>query len=378
MLIPTPVISPEQSIQLDELDDLRNSLGRQSGNATPWIGTLRRQVRATTVGGSISIEGYRVPAEDTIVLLSGGEPVGPDDESRMAAACYARAMDHVATMAGDSTFKWLDRVILDLHFDACYFQRDKKPGLWRAGPVGITDDKGGLVYQGPDAADVPVLIGEVVEWLEGSDPDLDVVVRAAMAHLHVVSIHPFPDGNGRISRIVQSLVLARDGLMSAEFGSIEEYLGDHTPAYYAALNSAHGSRYQPEDCDASGWIDFCIEAHLVQVQQRLAQLEEASVRWGFLEQLVEERRWPDRLVIALEQSLMGGSDRATYGGEAEVSPATASADFRRLLDAGLVEQKGKGRNTRYRASKSLRAKAAAAIAKHGNPTLENGAAPGPR
>jgi Fic family protein len=69
---------------------------------------------------------------------------------------------------------------------------------------------------------------------------------------------------------------------------------------------------------------------------------------------VGERGWPDRLTIALEQSLSGGSDRAKYSEEADVSPATASADFRRLLDSGLVQQTGKGRSTRYRASSHLR------------------------
>ena len=62
---------------------------------------------------------------------------------------------------------------------------------------------------------------------------------------------------------------------------------------------------------------------------------------------------PDR-ALPLEQSLIGGSDRAKYSEEADVSPATASADFRRLLDAGLVQQTGKGRSTRYRASSRLR------------------------
>jgi DNA-binding transcriptional ArsR family regulator len=364
MLISTPQITSELQARLDELDALRGSLGQESGRPTPWMGTLRRQVRATSVGGSTSIEGYRVPSEDAVALVSGAEP-GTEDENRQAVACYARAMDHVGVMAADPAFGWLDRVVLDLHFDACSLQRDKRPGLWRSGPVGITDDGGGLVYEGPDAGDVPALMAEVFDWLENGDPDLHVVVRAAMAHLHVISIHPFPDGNGRIARIVQSLVLAREGLMPAEFGSIEQYLGEHTPAYYAALNAAHGPRYEPGGSDASGWVALCVEAHLSQARQRLAQIEEAGARWTFLEQLVADRNWPQRLVVALEQSLMGGSDRATYGREAEISPATASADFRRLLDGGLIEQKGQGRSTRYKAGERLRADAASAIRTHG-------------
>jgi Fic family protein len=356
MLSGTPAISSELQGQLDQLDDLRSKLGRKVGRVGPWIGALRRQVRASSVEGSTSIEGFSVGPGEAVALVSGDKPVDPEDVNRMAVISYARAMDHVGVMAQDPAFRWLDRVILDLHFDACSFQRSESPGRWRTGPVGVTGSDGRLVYQAPEADEVPGLMAEVVEWLQDGDLDAHVVVRAAMAHLHVVSVHPFRDGNGRVSRIVQSLVLAQEGLVSPEFGSIEEYLGQHTNEYYAALNDAHGPSYEPQR-DASGWIAFCLEAHLVQAQQRLMQIEEAAARWERLEGHVRSRNWPDRLVIALEQTLMGGSDRASYAAEADVSPATASADFRRLLDAGLVEQQGRGRSVRYRASEALRSEA---------------------
>jgi len=173
-----------------------------------------------------------------------------------------------------------------------------------------------------------------------------------MAHLHIVSVHPFQDGNGRIARITQSLVLARDGLLSAEFSSIEEYLGHNTRQYYAVLQRVQGGRYQPER-DATPWVAFCIEAHLEQARHRLRQIERAASRWSLLEQLTEERGWPDRLVIALEQSLFAGVERAAYANEADVSPATASSDLRRLVDGGLVVQQGRTRGARYLASEGL-------------------------
>ncbi len=228
----------------------------------------------------------------------------------MALACYARAMDHVGVMAGDPVFRWLDRVILDLHFDTCYFQRDKSPGLWRTGPIGVTGDNGGLVYEGPPANEVPTLMAEVIGWLAHGDVDTHVAIRAAMAHLHLVSVHPFRDGNGRISRILQSLVLAREGLLAPEFVSIEEYLGRNTDAYYATLQKVQGGSYQP-DRDAAPWVRFCVQAHLEQARRRLKQLAEARKRWSFLGELVEQRNWPDRLVVALEQSLFAGVDRAS-------------------------------------------------------------------
>jgi Fic family protein len=196
-------------------------------------------------------------------------------------------------------------------------------------------------------------VDEVVQWIEHGDLDAPVAVRAAMAHLHVVSVHPFQDGNGRVSRIVQSLVLARGGLLAPEFVSIEEYLGRNTDAYYAVLQEVQGGTYQPErDCEP--WIRFCVEAHIEQANLRLGQLAEASARWTVLETLAAERGWPDRIVIALEQSLFQGVDRASYVSEADIAAPTASNDLRRLVDAGLVEQRGRGRTTRYVASDDLK------------------------
>lgn len=361
MIYRTPPLSPELRRQLHELDALRAQLGQEVSNPSPWLGTLRRQFKAASVESSVSIEGYSLPEGEAERVVDSGEPLELDNENQMAVACYARAMDHVGVMALDPVFAWFDRVILDLHFDACYFQRERSPGHWRTGPIMVTGGSGELAYEGPDGDEVVALMAEVVEWLRAGDQDAHVAVRGAMAHLHVVSVHPFRDGNGRISRIVQSLVLAREGLLSPELASIEEYLGSHTTDYYRVLQAVQGGRYQPER-DASEWVRFCVEAHIAQAKRRLDQLAEAGARWRFLQSLADGRGWPERLVIALEQSLFEGTDRASYEREAEVSSATASNDFRRLLDAGLVVQTGRGRNIRYHASDDLRTTVAAAVA----------------
>jgi Fic family protein len=306
------------------------------------------------VESSVSIEGFTVPVGEAAALVAGDEQPPADDENRLAVASYARAMDHVGIMAIDPGFSWSDRTVLDLHFDACHFQRDKLPGLFRTGPIHVTSPRGGPpAYEGAAAETVPTLMAEAVDWLQNGDLDTHVVVRAAMAHLHVVSIHPFRDGNGRISRIVQSLVLAREGLISPEFSSIEEYLGHHTQQYYAVLRQVQAGSYQPER-DAAPWVRFCVTAHIEQARQRLEQLGQAANRWATLERLVEARGWPDRLVIALEQSLFDGAERAAYAAEADISLATATSDLRRLVDAGLVTQLGRTRSTRYVASNELR------------------------
>jgi Fic family protein len=354
MIFRKPALTPGLRLRIDELAQLKKDLNAEVGSHSPWIGSLRREVRASSVESSTSIEGFSVSPDEARALTSGRQDAGLD-EDRQAVACYARAMDHVGALAIDPSFRWLDRVILDLHFDACYFQRDKSPGRWRTGPIGVTGADGSLEFRGPDADAVVGLMDEVLADLAKEDPELDVFVEAAMAHLNVISVHPFRDGNGRIARIVQSLVLARGGLGSPEFFSIEEYLRDHTREYYAALRETQGGSYQPER-DATGWVEFCLDAHLAQARQRLAQIERAAGRWQHLEEIASSHGWPDRIVIALEQGLLGGTDRSRYAEEADVSPATASADLRRLVDAGLLEAQGRTRNLSYVANDALRAR----------------------
>lgn len=352
MLYSTPSLE-EHHGALSELDSLRRRLGAGVSRVTPWAGRLRRQARVMMARSSTAIEGYHVSAETASALVEGR--AAATDRNERALAGYALAMQHVVILADDPAFVWNERLLLDLHFEACSGEPEGLPGRWRAGPVVVTAPGGGVAYRAPDAGRVPELMRELVTWLSSGDVDAPVVVRAAMAHLQLVSIHPFRDGNGRLSRILQSLVLARDGVLSPELGSIEEFLARNTLRYYEVLREVQGGRYQPER-SASAWISFCVEAHITQALERLNILERAADRWAAIEALVVDRGWPERLTIALEQSLFDGADRAAYCAEASVSPATASADFRRLHDAGLVERRGRGRFTRYFATGELRAR----------------------
>jgi Fic family protein len=353
MIYRTPRPDAALKAELAAFDVLRDKLGAQASDAGRWLGTLCRQWRAASAESSIEIEGFHVPEDETLAIASGNQPTDPTDEDRMALSCYARAMDHVGVMSDDPVFRWVDRVVLDLHFDACCFQKDKEPGQYRRRGIEVTSPDGGPpAYVGPPAEQVPLLMGEIMDWLDHGDPGAHLIVRAAMAHLHLVSVHPFRDGNGRISRIVQSLVLARGGLLAPELVSIEEYLGSNTSAYYATLQAVQGGSFQPKR-DATPFVRLCVEAHIAQAHRRRRQLAEAGARWAYLEKLVDQRDWPDRLVIALEQSLFQGTDRAVYVAEADVSAPTASSDLRRLLDAGLITQQGRGPTTRYVASEHL-------------------------
>jgi Fic family protein len=84
-----------------------------------------------------------------------------------------------------------------------------------------------------------------------------------MAHLNLVMIHPFSDGNGRMARCIHTLVLAREGILEPEFCSIEEYLGYEQQGYYDVLAKVGRGSWHPKS-DTRPWLRFILKGHLVQ------------------------------------------------------------------------------------------------------------------
>ncbi len=293
--------------RLEELDELRRYLAQHLGDsAQPWTGALRRLAAAEATVGSTSIEGYGASLEDTVEILAGRHPAGASDETQRIISAYAQAMDRVAVLADDRRFQWSPQTVLDLHFLVCHPQPQAGPGRLREGAMIVTRGLGRDPYRPPASSEVPALLNEVAGWLGKGDLTRHPVVRAAMAHLNLVSIHPFRDGNGRVARIVQSLVLAKEGLLRPELVSIEPYLGRHTREYYAVLEEVQGRSFDPGR-DASRWVDFCIEAHVFEATERRRWLEIAYARHDFCEELVRDQAYPTRFAIALHQTLLATS-----------------------------------------------------------------------
>jgi Fic family protein len=103
------------------------------------------------------------------------------------------------------------------------------------------------------------LIAELLGSLNSKEHTSEIV-RAAMSNLNFVMIHPFSDGNGRMGRCLQTLVVAREGILEPEFCSLEEYLGVEQLAYYQVLALVGGGSWHPKN-DARPWLRFILKAH---------------------------------------------------------------------------------------------------------------------
>ncbi|MHB1818740.1 MAG: Fic family protein [Streptosporangiaceae bacterium] len=181
---------------------------------------------------------------------------------------------------------------------------------------------------------VPRLVAELAELLNG--PCEQRIVLASMAHLNLVMIHPFRDGNGRMARCLQSLVLARGGVLAPVFMSIEEYLGRNTQQYYDVLAEVGRGSWHPES-SARPWVRFTLTAHLRQARTMLVRVREAERLWVSIEQLIRERGFPERVMPLLFDAAFGLRVRnATYraaledAGDEPISEQTASRDLQRL------------------------------------------------
>jgi Fic family protein len=203
-------------------------------------------------------------------------------------------------------------------------------------------------YTAPDAADLPALMDELVEWLNVDDRT-HPLIRAAMAHLNLVSIHPWADGNGRMSRSLQTLLIAREGVLAPEFSSIEAWLGrpGNTWKYYEELER-RGATYLP-DQDVSSWIRFNLIAYHQQAQTVQGRMDRTAAVWDLTETFVGPAGFDERVISALHDVAVVGRIRRNRYQQAEgLTLQQAQRDLRDLAVAGLLEPVGRTRARYYK------------------------------
>jgi len=352
MIFQTPELREDEQEVLTLLAQQRDDLRDRVAEPRRWNGNLRRMSFARAVQGSNSIEGYNASLDDVIAAVEGEPTMDADEETQHALAGYRDAMTYVLQIAEDEALEIEEGLIKSLHFMMIKHDLRKNPGQWRPGDIYVRrEESGEIVYTGPPSNEVPGLMDELLRDLrrDGSP----VLVKAAMAHLNLVLIHPFSDGNGRMGRCLQTLVLARDRVLAPVFSSIEEFLGRNTEAYYAVLGDVGAGSWKPER-DARPWLRFCLRAHYIQIRTMLRRREEIEQLWNASVELTERNGLPERCAAALMDAAYGfrirrGGYQAsieTVAGE-EISEQTATRDLKAMVELGLLDPVGERRARHY-------------------------------
>ena len=356
MLFKVEKLTPVEKEVIGRIEEARKTLKYNLATPRRWRGLLRRNTLARAVRGSNSIEGYNVTAEDAIAAVEGEEPLDATREAWLAVTGYRTAMTFVLQLTKDKNFSYNEGFIRSLHFMMVQHDLSKNPGNWRPGTIYVRDEANKeIVYEGPEVETVPGLIEELIEYLNDEDDCPHSFVKGAMAHLNFVMIHPFSDGNGRMARCLQTLVLGRDGILEPEFCSIEEYLGRYTQDYYNVLAQTGEGSWHPKNSPRA-WIQFNLTAHFRQATTLVMRTKVMASLWQELELLLSRQGLPERLVNAVADGAIGYRVRnASYRNLAELNDVMASRDLKAAVDAGLLIPSGERRGRVYMGSPQVRA-----------------------
>ncbi len=353
MIYEEPTLEPDDKAVLQLIADQRKKLALHTQhNPRRWTGSIRRRTFAKAIQGSNSIEGYNASLDEAIGVVED-EPIDERTETWYALSGYRAALTYIMQAAKDPDFEFNKQLLKSLHFIMIGYDMAKNPGQWRPGGIHVVSSKSGeSVYTAPDRDEVEPLIKELCAYIK-EDVRQDLLIKAAMVHLNLTLIHPFSDGNGRMARAMQTLILALDGLMHPVYSSIEEWLGTYTEDYYAVLAEVAEGNWTPKN-SARPWVRFCLTGHYQQASTLLRRMEEYELLFGEIQKIIAQNKLHERMAMPLFDSALNTTmTSARYQEDAEVSPHIASRDLRTLADMGILDARGETKARRYLAGKEL-------------------------
>jgi len=298
----TLVIQPEMLDIIAELDEFKGAWRALSTLAPERLSALRRVATIESIGSSTRIEGSKLSDRDVETLLSNLELRSFETRDEQEVAGYAGVMETI--FASWSVLPLTENHVRQLHRDLLrYSTKDERHrGDYKKldNHVEAFDAKGrsvGIVFQTASPFDTPRLMAELVGWTTGalSNRTLHPLLVIAVFVVVFLEIHPFQDGNGRLSRALTTLLLLRAGYAYVPYSSLESVIEQSKDSYYLALRRTQKTTRSKKP-DWQPWMMFFLRAlqqHKRRLQSRverektiLGQLPELSLR---IYELTKER-----------------------------------------------------------------------------------------
>lgn len=225
-------------------------------------------------------------------------------------------------------------------------------------PMAVVSQKGYreiVHFEAPPSDRLEEELTAFLDWFNGASMNLDGLIRAGIAHLWLVTLHPFSDGNGRVTRAVSDRALAQDEGTSVRFYSMSAAIMRSRNDYYAALE-----RTQKGDLDITGWLLWFIETTKAAIQRSLLQFQLTLRKAKFWrahpanEINSRQQKVLNRMLDADPDEFSVGINASKYKSIAATSKATATRDLSDLVERNyLIQLEGGGRSTRYALSVPL-------------------------
>ncbi|MBY0357307.1 MAG: Fic family protein [Candidatus Obscuribacterales bacterium] len=231
-----------------------------------------------------------------------------------------------------------------------------KVGAWRddrSGPMQVVSGPIGrerIHYEAPEAARLKKEMTAFLKWFE-SDSNVDPVIRAGIAHLWFVTIHPFEDGNGRIARAITDMMLARSEQIPDRFYSMSTQIRQERNAYYDMLEQAQKSNMNITPW--LGWFLACLDRAIDGAESNLALVLRKARFWESLAKITINER--QRLILnRMLDGFEGKLTSSKWAKLAKCSQDSALRDISDLVERGiLVKDSSGGRSTSYSISNQV-------------------------
>lgn len=223
---------------------------------------------------------------------------------------------------------------------------------WRALEVGPMQVVSGPIgrekvhFEAPKATRCDAEISHFLSWFE-KGVDIDPVLKAGIAHLWFITIHPFEDGNGRIGRAIADMALARADEMSERFYSLSSQIESERKEYYKQLERQQ--RGTPEITDWLKWFLGCLGRAIANAENTLSRVLYKANLWSWINKEPVSKR--QRMIInrMLEDDFKGYMNTSKYAKLAKCSNDTALRDIQALKTRKIfIQNSGSGRSTSYR------------------------------
>src|SRR5574343_725824 len=338
-------ITPEILSLIARIDEFKGAWRALGTLAPDRLSALRRVATIESIGSSTRIEGSKLSDREVEKLLSNLEIKSFATRDEQEVAGYAELMDLVFS-------SWQDIPFTENHIKQLKWilRRHSEKDTWHRGnyktnsnSVAAFDENGaqiGIVFQTASPFDTPRLMTELITWVqeERIAGHLHPLLIIALCVVVFLEIHPFQDGNGRLSRVLTTLLLLQAGYAYVPYSSLESVIEHSKEAYYLALRQTQGT-IRTESPNWQPWLVFFPRSLAEQMRRLEKKVERETIVLATLPelslQIIEFAREHGRVTMGDAIKLTGASRN------------TLKQHFRTLVERSTLNQHGSGRGVWY-------------------------------
>lgn len=306
-----------------------------------WVREMGDRALILEAHYTTHIEGTRLTLDQAERLWKGEAVPEADPDDARELLNYRSAFEFVSECL-DSGDPITEGMIREIHRKLVEGVRGGKaaPGEYRRiQNYVVNSSTGQVIYTPPTALEVPMMMSELVKWLN-NELDIHPILVSGIAQFHLVHIHPFLDGNGRTSRLLSTLCLYKTGYDFKRLFTISEYYDRDRPTFYKSIQSV-----RENNMDMTGWLDYFVtglETQMIEVRERG---EQVILRDVLVQKHGLNERQARTLGLLMKQDSVHISELEEHC--PGVTRRTLQRDLNVLIEKNLVRLKGSARQSNY-------------------------------